>query len=631
MNIRPIRILLVDVLAIAVLIFSAAAQEKKPARVYTVGGVRHGASFFPRVDYEATRPKVKGEMDFAHYHTYDEVEAFLVKWEKDYPNLVSLYSVGKSFEGRDIWQITITNKSTGSDTDKPAMFIEGNRHSGEVTAAESALYFAWYVLTRYGQEPEITALVDTKALYVKVKNNPDGSELYLNTAQSNRSTVRPHDDDRDGLLDEDPPEDLDGDGLILQMRQKVGDGKGDAIIDPSDPSGRLMKRVGAGKGNYRLYAEGVDSDGDGRVNEDGIGGIDLHRNYPENWRPEPGLDLTGRGWTQGGAGEYPLSETETRAVVLFLLQHPNVSVGQTMDTTVPMHLRPPSTSRSEESMLPEDLKLYRHFDQEGKKITGYPYAGDVYWDYANVGRDSGDRRAMAAEMGFEVPSEPQGFPLFGHSPDFGYFQYGAIWYGDELWNGGRMKDYDGDGRITDLENLRWLDENLPGRYFKPWTKFQHPTLGEVEIGGFNPKFFRQNPPPEILEEWAAKEARFNLLLAKSLPQVRVVSLEAKPVKKEPGVFEIVGVLTNDGFLPTALEMAKRVKIVRPDAAVLRLTGTGAELAQDVRARQEIGSLWSGERREVRWKVRVKAGQEAGAEVTLSSTRGGIARKSVKIG
>jgi Zinc carboxypeptidase len=630
MKTRPILVLLFAGV-VAALIFSAAAQEKKPARVYTVGGLRHGVSFFPRVDYEATRPKVKGEMDFAHYHKYDEVVEFLQKWEKDYPNLVSLYSVGKSFEGRDIWQITITNKSTGPDTDKPAMFIEGNRHSGEVTAAESALYFAWSILTRYGREPEITALVDTKALYVKVKNNPDGSELYLNTAQSNRSTVRPHDDDGDGLLDEDPPEDLDGDGLILQMRQKVGDGKGDAVVDPNDPSGRLMKRVGAGKGNYRLYPEGVDNDGDGRVNEDGIGGIDLHRNYPENWRPEPGLDLTGRGWTQGGAGEYPLSETETRAVVLFLLQHPNVSVGQTMDTSVPMHLRPPSTSRSEESMFPEDLKLYRYFDQEGKKITGYPYAGDVYWDYANAGRDSGDRRAMAAEMGFEIPAEPQGFPLFGHSPDFGYFQYGAVWYGDELWNGGRMKDYDGDGRVTDLENLRWLDENLPGKYFKPWTKFTHPTLGEVEIGGFNPKFFRQNPPPEILEEWAAKEARFNLLLARSLPQVRVVSLEAKPVKKEPGVFEIVGVFTNDGFLPTALEMAKRVKIVRPDTAVLKLTGTGAELVKDVRARQEIGSLRSGERREVRWKVRVKAGQPAGAEVTLSSTRGGVARQTVKIG
>ncbi len=610
----------------------AHGQDAKSPKIYTVGGQRHGVSFFPRVDYEATRPKVKGEMDFAHYHTYGEVAQFLQKWEKDYPNLVALYSAGKSFEGRDIWQITITNKSTGPDTEKPAMYIEGNRHSGEVTAAESALYLAWYVLTNYGREPGITQLVDTKALYVRVKNNPDGSELYLNTAQSNRSTVKPHDDDGDGLLDEDPPEDLDGDGLILQMRKKVEDGKGDWTLDPEDPSGRLMKRVGRGKGNYMIYSEGIDNDGDGRFNEDGIGGIDLHRNYPENWRPEPGLDTTGRGWTQGGAGEYPLSEPETRAVVLFLLEHANVSVVQTMDTSVPMHLRPPSTSRSEESMIPEDLKLYRHFDQEGKKITGYPNAGDVYWDYANIGRDDPEMRTRAAEFGFDLPREPRGVPLFGHSPDFGYFQYGSIWYGDELWNGGRMKDYNGDGRITELENLRWLDENFPGKYFKPWTKFSHPQLGEVEIGGFNPKFFRQNPPPEILEEWAAKEARFNLLLAESLPQVRIVSLEARPIKKEPGFFEVVGVFTNEGFLPTALEMAKRVKIVRPDAAEIRLQGKGGELAPGTRARQEIDSLKSGERKQVRWKVKAAGTGTEGleAEVTLSSTRGGVARKSVKI-
>ncbi|MDH4195815.1 MAG: M14 family metallopeptidase [Candidatus Aminicenantes bacterium] len=597
-----------------------AAQEGRPLKVHIVGGERHGASFFPLANYAAIEPKVKGEMDFAHYHTYGEVVEFLRRWEKEYPNLVAVYSVGRSFEGRDIWQITITNISTGPDTAKPAMFLEGNRHSGEVTGAESALWFAHHVLTSYGRDAEITRLVDTKALYIRVKNNPDGSELYLQTAQSNRSTVRPHDSDRDGLLDEDPGEDLDGDGFLLQMRQKVEDGKGDMVVDPDDPTGRLMKRVGQGKGNYRGFSEGVDNDGDGRYNEDGIGGLDLHRNYPENWRPEPGLDLTGRGWTQGGAGAYPLSETETRAVVTFLLQHPNVSVVQTMDTTVPMHLRPPSTSRSEESMFPEDLKLYQHFDQEGKKITGYPYAGAVYWEYANL--DRGFRREG------ERPREQRGFPLFGHSPDFGYFQFGAIWYGDELWNGGRGMDYDGDGRITELESLRWLDETLPGKYFKPWTKFNHPQLGEVEIGGFNPKFFRQNPPPEVLEEWAKKEALFNLLLAKSLPQGKLVSVEVKPVRREAGFVEVTAVVTNEGFLPTALEMAKRVKIVRPDTVELRLKG--AELAAGMTARQEVDSLRSQELRTVKWKVKVAGEGLAEAEVVYSSTRGGVDQKKVKL-
>ena len=594
------------------------AEEAKAPKLYTVGGERHGVSFFPRVEYSAVKPKVPGELDFDHYHTDEEVLEILRKWEKAHADLVSLYSVGKSFEGRDIWQMTITNKATGPDTEKPAMFLEGNRHSGEVTGAVSALYFAHRVLSGYGKVPGITRLLDKSALYVKVRNNPDGAGLYLSTAQSNRSTVRPHDDDGDGLLDEDPNEDLDGDGFLLQMRQKVGQEKGTHVIDPSDKTGRLMKRVGEGKGDYKIYGEGVDNDGDGKYNEDGIGGLDLHRNYPENWRPEPGRDLTGRGWTQQGAGAYPLSEPETRAVVLFLLEHPNVSVGQTMDTTVPMLLRPPSTSRSEESMFPEDRKLYERFDSEGKRITGYPDAGDVYWTYANLERDR-DAGQESREM--------KGEPLFGHSPDFGYFYYGAVWYGDELWCGGRVKDYDGDGKTTDLESLRWNDEELGGRYFTSWQAYRHPQLGEVEIGGFNPKFFRQNPPPEMLEEWAAKEAEFNLFLAQSLPRVKVVSASAESVKKEPGTYEIRAVFANEGIMPTALEMAKRVKIVRPDTAELKLDGKAAEIVGS-EATREIGFLGPGETREVRWKVKVLDAAKFSAEVAIRSTRGGTDRRSV---
>jgi hypothetical protein len=365
----------------------------------------------------------------------------------------------------------------------------------------------------------------------------------------------------------------------------------------------------------------LDNDGDGQYNEDGVGGLDLHRNYPENWRPEPGLDLTGRGRTQLGAGAYPLSEPETRTVVLFLLQHPNVSVGQTMDTAVPMHLRPPSTSRSEESMFPGDLALYRYFDERGKKISGYPYAGDVFWDFANATSDYRE--------GDEEEEEPTGRPLFGHSPDFGYFYYGAIWYGDELWSGGKVVDYDKDGKVSELEVLRWNDEALAGKGFKNWTRFSHPQLGDVEIGGFNPKFFRQNPPASVLEDWAKKEALFNLLLAKSLPQVKIVSVDVRPVKKEPGVLEVVAVFMNEGFLPTALEMAERVKIISPDRAEISFPEKELALVGG-RKTIELGRLRSGEKKEVRWKVKpAKAGVEA--EVSILSTRGGVARQKVRVG
>jgi hypothetical protein len=527
----------VPIAAMSVIRAQVQAPKDGQSRFHTIAGYRHGPSAFKRNVLVETTPLQPGVMDFRHYHTYTEQVAFLEKWAKEYPNLVDLYVVAQSYGGVDIRQVTVTNKKTGKDTDKPAMYVEGNRHAGEVTAAESALWMLNYLLTNYGRNAEATRLLDTFTFYFRPCNNPDGNLLYLETAQTLRSTIRPYDNDADGLLDEDPAEDLDGDGFVRQMRVKVEMGKGDAVVDERDPGGRLMRRVGAGKGNYLLLAEGIDNDGDGRVNEDGPGGLDLHRNYPENWRPE--TEATGRAYTQSGAGEYPLSEVETRAVVTFLLSHPNVSVVNTMDTSVPMLLRPPSTSASDERMYPEDLELYKAFDTKGKGITGYERAGDVYYDYSN-GR---------------------GNPLFGHSPDFGYWQYGAIWYGDELWNGGNVGDYNKDGVVDELDRLNYNDKELKVTRFQPWTKVIHPQHGEAEVGGWNPKFWSQNPPPELLEVWAEKEARFNLMLAGSLP--KVVMGEPK-ITAQGDVYTIEVPLENQGFIPTALKQALLVRIVRQD-------------------------------------------------------------------
>ncbi len=329
-------------------------DKGKKTKQYILAGFRHGVSFFPKVKFSSVQYESTDTLGFDKYHSLDVIYSWLRKWEEEYPDLVDLYEVGKSYEGRPILQMTVTNKKTGKDTDKPAAFFEGGRHSGEITSSECVMWMAQYLLMNYGKDPDVTHLLDTKTIYLKPVNNPDGHNLYLNTAQSNRSTVRPEDNDGDALLDEDAPEDLDNDGMILTMRWK-DEKKGNLIPDPKDSTGRIMKRVPAGQGIYLSSSEGIDNDGDGRINEDGIGGLDLHRNYPENWRPE--TEQTGRGYTQGGAGEFPLSETETRAVVDFLLTHPNVSVVNSMDTSVPMHLRPPSTSPSDERMYPEDLAL----------------------------------------------------------------------------------------------------------------------------------------------------------------------------------------------------------------------------------------------------------------------------------
>lgn len=520
--------------------------------VYTVGGTRHGVSFFPRVRHPGVEYIPGDTLTFDRYHSYSVICHWMERWAADHPEIITLHEVGRSYEGRPIMQMTLTSSKNGSDTDKPAAFFEGNRHSGEITSAESVLWLARHLIDGYGNDPAVTDLLDHFTVYLRPVNNPDGHELYLNTSQSNRSTVRPDDNDSDSLFDEDPPEDLDGDGIILTLRWPDSE-NGTLIPDPADPSGRIMKRVPRGEGIYATSSEGIDNDGDGRINEDGIGGLDLHRNYPENWRPE--RELTGRGFTQRGAGAYPLSEPETRAVFTFLMTHPNIYVVNSMDTTVPMHLRPPSTSPSEERMYPEDLKWYIYFDDLARKITGYERAGDVYNDYGS------------------------GQPLFGHGPDFGYWYYGAIWYGDELWNGGRHKDYDDDGDKDQIDMLAWDDEENSGEGFHEWKPVSHPIHDSVEAGGFHPKFFSQNPPPVHLEKWAANQALFNMELIKHLPRLEWEEYSVRRVKRHRGDstdYDLTIRFRNAGKLPTALSQAHLVKIVRPDEVRIKLEGQSGD-------------------------------------------------------
>lgn len=592
--------------------------------VYTVNGYRHGVSFFPQTQHSEVEYTAGETLGFDVYHSNDVINEWMERWALQYPDLIDLYEVGQSYEGRPVLQLTLTNKKTGKHTDKPGAFFEGNRHSGEITSAESVLWLINHLLTSYGEDEEITKLIDTKSFYLRPVNNPDGHCLYIHTAQSNRSTVRPTDNDLDGLLDEDSPEDINGDGIILTMRWK-DTLKGNMITDPDDPSGRIMKRTSSGEGVYLTQSEGVDNDGDGRVNEDGIGGLDLHRNYPENWRPERHIEATGRGFTQYGAGEYPLSEKETRSVVTFLLAHPNIYIVNSMDTRVPMHLRAPSTSPSEERMYDEDREWYEYFDEIGKKITGYERAGDVYNDYG------------------------RGNPLFGHGPDFGYWYYGGIWYGDELWNGAKFKDYDGDDDIDQIDLLRWDEEENQGDGFIEWTEAEHPVYGKVEIGGFHPKFFSQNPPAKHMLPWVKNQALFNLEMARHLPQLEWedISVKKKKSYKNDSVdYELTVKFKNTGQLPTAFKQAHLVKIVKEDQISISFESALVEgdlpllkILNPERARrrnygyqapQAISSTTKkvaytdgGAVNEAIFEIRVYRDEEIVGKAAVSSTRGGV--------
>jgi len=239
----------------------------------------------------------KVEIPFNRYYKYAELEEWYKKIAAAYPELVELRNIGKSGEGRDLWVAVVNSPKTGPHTSKPAMWIDGNVHGNEIQAAEAVLYSLWYLTKAYGVNPELTRILDNYSFYFLVSQNPDGREhwfLDVQNSSSSRSNRRPVDSDRDGLLDEDPPEDLDGDGSITQMWKE--DPNGRWIRDRNDP--RVFVRVADDeKGEWTLLgSEGIDTDGDGQINEDGPGGDDMNRNWPSDWQPD---------YVQGGAGLYP--------------------------------------------------------------------------------------------------------------------------------------------------------------------------------------------------------------------------------------------------------------------------------------------------------------------------------------
>ncbi|HEY1738360.1 MAG TPA: M14 family metallopeptidase, partial [Acidimicrobiia bacterium] len=255
-------------------------------------------------------------LTFDHLYTYGELTSALHALADAHPTLMTVESVGTSHEGRDIWLATITNHATGPHYEKPAVWVDANIHSVEHTGCVAALYLVHKLVTTYGDDAQVTRAVDTRTFYVMPRVNPDGAELALATPPTYlRSSVRkwPRVDDAPGLVGGD----VDGDGRVLTMR--VPDPNGAWKVSLEDP--RLMVARAPdehGPGPYfRLLFEGTIRDYDGATIPIAPErrSLDLNRQFPAGWRVHG---------EQHGAGAFPLSEPETRALADALAARPNV-------------------------------------------------------------------------------------------------------------------------------------------------------------------------------------------------------------------------------------------------------------------------------------------------------------------
>lgn len=555
---------------------------------------------------------------FDRFYRYADLTALLNAFVAENPTLVSIESIGKSYEGRDIWVLTVTNSATGPAAEKPAFWVDGNIHATEVAASAANLYFLNWLVTECGKDPDVTRALDTRAFYLCPRINPDGAEWALaDKPKWIRSSTRPypHDEDEiEGLT----VEDIDGDGRILQMR--IPDANGLWKDHPEQP-GLMVRRdpIETGGTYYQILPEGTVEDWDGytlRLKK-AKQGLDLNRNFPASWRQE---------FEQLGAGPFPTSEPEVRALVAFITSHTNITGATTFHTWSGVLLRPFEHSPDEE-MHAEDLWFYKKAGEKGHELTGYP-AISVYHEFRYHPKS-----------------------VIAGTFDWLYEHLGMYTWVVEIWSPMREAgiekylyiDWFRDHPIADdLKLYAWNRDKLGGMAHIAWKPFDHPQLGNVEIGGWNRFHAISNPPPAFLERELARFPKWMLWQALTSPKLELVVAEADALGDDHWRVRLV--VQNTGWLPSYVsKRALDRKVVREVIAEVTVPA-GAKLIHGKR-REMLGQLegkaykhtgvsfWpdyniTDSRVKAEWVMRAKKGERI--ELLARHEKAGVVRATVTL-
>lgn len=470
-------------------------------------------------------PKVP--ISWNHYNDHAGITEIVKKIAAAHPELAKLESIGKSFKGRDIWCLTITDFKKGTPDKKPGMYIDGNIHSNEIQGAEFSLYTAWYLTETFKDTKFIQELLADKVFYIVPTINPDGRDSYFhepNTGSSPRSGVIPVDNDRDGQIDEDGYDDLDGDNEILIMRRKSSTGR--FRVDPTDP--RRMIQVGTDeKGEYEILGlEGKDNDGDGQVNEDGYTfEYDPNRDWGWGWQPN---------YIQNGAYKYPFSLPENRAVMEFVMKHPNIAGAQSYHNAGGMILRGPGDPTDLVTYNAQDVQVYDAIAKKGEElIPGYKYLV-VYKDL---------------------------YSAYGGELDWFYGGRGIYTYSNELWTPYLFFNKDATRDPQDNSSFQFDRYLLFKDAFVDWHEYDHPQYGKIEIGGFKKNFGRAHPG-FLLESDAHRNMAFTIYHSFHTPKLAVDTIVEKDLGD--GLKEVTATISNSRIMPTHSSQDLKYKIERPD-------------------------------------------------------------------
>lgn len=541
-------------------------------------------------------PKVR--MSWDRYHDYDQITRFCNDLAKAYPDLVKVESIGKSYEGRDIWVLHITDYKTGTPDRKPGFYIDGNIHANELQCTEVSLYTAWYLAESFGHVEFINQLLKDKVFYIAPTINPDSREYFLyepNTANSSRTGRMPFDDDGDGLIGEDKFDDLDGDGNIVMMRRKNPTGRWKT--DP-EYSQRMVRAKPDEPGEYELLGyEGIDNDGDGKVNEDMTGTYDPNRDWAWNWQPA---------YVQGGALFYPGTLPETRAVKDFVVRHPNIAGAQSFHNYGGMLLRGPGAAMDEKYYSREDAQVYDVIGKIGERIVpGY--------DYFVIHKDL--------------------YTVFGGEIDFFSLARGIFTFSNELMTSYKLfYKEDKQNRWESNQFFEFDKYLLFGDGYVNWKPFDHPQFGEIEIGGPKKNYIR-NHPGFMLQEDAHRNMAFTLYHAFSTPLLKVADVKVKELGGK--LFEVTATVMNERIIPTHSAHDIAYRIERPD--YIRIEGAKVIAGMVVENEDfnltteqkympeqiEVSNIPGMGSVKVRWIVN---NNPKGAKIVVDSRKGGVSER-----
>lgn len=506
---------------------------------------------------------MKFSYSYDHYYVWDEITALVEQYAQQYPQLCRLSSMAKTQENRDIWLLEVTNTATGSFEDKPGYCATANIHAGEVTGSMVVMAFMDYVFTNLDTD-EVKEILDHYTLYFIPRISPDGSEYYLTTAGMCRSLNQmfPFNEIKEGIQEQD----IDGDGKIHMMRVKspCGAWKASTVDDrcmvrrrPDDTEGTF----------YNIYREGmIEIDpGTQLMAAPNKYGADFNRCFPCGWKPEG---------KQKGAGQYPLQNVETRNMAEFLKAHPNLVSLITFHTMGGVYLYPPASFHSKEAPA-EDMNRYKKIAAMATEETGFP-AVNICDGYIGSGMSS---------------------TINGSFSDYAFLGTGVMAMECECWDidarvGSTLsfppKPIEKTDTFTEqraLNVVRWLDENTGGEGYRRWEKFDHPQLGEVELGGLDFKFVIQNPPCKFLFEEVEKHVRFIRRHVKALPHLVFEKVDVQKI--EGNTYKVTAQVTNTGYLPTyGTKMAETLKTAAP----LTMTLSGDVEMVSGKPKQNIGHL-----------------------------------------